>query len=106
MDNSELKTLYTNNLRALRESLKKSVQEMATDLNVSTSTLSSYMSGARTVSLEMATHLYKVYGINLIWFVTGKGDMFIGKEPINLKIEVKEALKELLASGEFKDNFK
>lgn len=87
MEEFDLKSLYTNNLRELRDALGKSVAEMSKELNVSASTLTSYMNGARTMSLEMATHLYKIYDINLAWFVTGQGEMFNPK-PENISSDI------------------
>ena len=97
METRELKTLYMCNLRAVKNALNKSVAKMAKEMNVSESTLTSYLKGERTTSLEMATHLYQTYNINLGWFCTGEGEMFITAQPsAQDKTELAKVIKETM----------
>jgi transcriptional regulator with XRE-family HTH domain len=83
VETQDLKTLYMTNLKAVKDSLEKSVAKMATDLNMSARTINSYVTGERTVSLEFLTQICKIYNINANWFCTGEGSMFNKpKEPI------------------------
>jgi len=77
MDNSSFKDLYMNNLKHLKKVLNKSVSEIAKDTGISASTLTSYINGERTASLDAAARLYLAYNINLGWFCTGRGAVFV-----------------------------
>lgn len=77
MNNESLKDIYRKNLKHLKEVLNKSVSEMAKDTGISASTLNSYFNGERTASLDAAAKLYLAYNINLAWFCTGIGSMFL-----------------------------
>ena len=95
MNNNDLKILYMNNLLAIKTALNKTVSQMAKEMHVSANTLTSYINGERTTSLEMVTHLYQTYNINLSWFVTGDGEMFNKNEP-QLKTLKEEICNEML----------
>lgn len=91
METKDLKTLYMANLKAAKEKLGKSVSKMALDMNMSSSTINSYLQGERTVSLEFVTRLYENYGINANWFCTGKGNMF-NSAPENVSSSTKDEI--------------
>ena len=76
MDKKELKNLYKDNLNLIKQDLKKTLADIAKDMGISQNTISAYIRGERTVSLEFATQLCKTYGINLNWFATGEGEMY------------------------------
>ena len=76
MDKKELKNLYNNNLILIKQDLKKTLADMALDLDIPQNTISAYIRGERTISLEFATQLCKTYGINLNWFAAGEGEMY------------------------------
>lgn len=76
VENSNLKTLYLTNLKAVKTELKKSVAKMAQELKMSARTVNSYVVGERTASLEFVTQLCKIYNVNANWFCTGEGNMF------------------------------
>ena len=93
METTDLKTLYMSNLKAVKDSLDKSVAKMASDMNMSASTINSYIQGERTVSLEILTRLYKTYNVNANWFCTGEGAMF---NTLNPDVELMNRFEELI----------
>lgn len=50
--------------------------------------------------------LYYNQGIDLNWVVTREGEKYRKKELAGLKDEIKQAVREMIASGELKDEFK
>ena len=92
METQELKTVYMNNLKALKDTLRMTIPEMAEKMQVSKNTLASYIRGDRVTSLEIATQLYTSFNVNLNWFCTGKGEMF-NTAPSNTSINQDEILK-------------
>lgn len=101
METQDLKTLYMNNLRAIKDSLKKSVAKMAEDLNMSQRTVNSYVVGERTVSLEFLTQICKIYNVNANWFCTGEGTMFNEPKEDTKEEEMKKWFNEMVRE-EFK----
>ena len=71
--------MYVKRIKELRESLGLSVPKLAERINIKARTIVSYEAG-RIPSLEFAAQLYKVYNVNLNWFVSGKGEMFNGQD--------------------------
>ena len=76
-----MNNLYGENLKIIRKHLNKNIDELAKMLNIPARTLGGYERGERTPSIEIATRLSKL-SINLNWFCTGNGEMFIQKESI------------------------
>ena len=71
--------MYNERLKQFRKSIGLSVPKLAERINIPARTIVSYESG-RDPSIEMLAQLCKVYNVNLNWFVTGEGEMFI-KQP-------------------------
>ncbi len=69
--------MYTENLKSIRKELGLSVAKLADRLEMSASTLTGYERGERTPSINLFTQLCLKLGINLNWFISGKGTMFI-----------------------------
>ena len=108
METTDLKTLYMSNLKAVKDSLDKSVAKMASDINMPARTITSYVTGERTVSLEFVTHICKKYNVNANWFCTGEGEMFNNPPEIgastdyskeNLRHIIMEVLKDAQNKG-------
>lgn len=98
--------MYAERLKKLRETLKLSVNELAEAISLPARTIGGYERNERTASIELVTQLCKNLNVNANWFVTGEGEMFNTKEPAGLKDEIKQAVREMIASGELKDEFK
>lgn len=73
--------MYSENLKKLRKELGLSVEKLSERLNVPSSTIWGYEAGKRTPSIEFPIQLYRKFNININWFLTGDGDMFIQKVP-------------------------
>lgn len=71
--------MYTENLKSIRKELDLSVAKFADKLEMSASTLTGYERGERTPSIKLFTQLSIKLGVNLNWFVSGKGPMFINQ---------------------------
>jgi transcriptional regulator with XRE-family HTH domain len=72
--------MYSENLKKIRLELKISAQKLADSLNVSRGSIVQYETGKRKPSYEFMEALHKVYNVNLNWFVSGQGEMFIGQD--------------------------
>ena len=100
--------MYRENLKKIRFELKLSAQKLADDLGIHKMTVSNYENGKREPTYEVMEKLHSLYNVNLNWFVSGQGEMFLGqhKQPDNFKSDVKQAIIELLREGELhKDDF-
>lgn len=72
--------MYGDNLKKLRYELRLSAQKFADSLNVSRGSIVQYETGKRKPSYEFMESLHKVYNVNLNWFVSGQGEMFIWQD--------------------------
>lgn len=72
--------MYSENLKKIRLELKISAQKFADSLNVSRGSIVQYETGKRKPSYEFIEALHNVYNVNLNWFVSGQGEMFIGQD--------------------------
>ena len=72
--------MYSANLKKLRTELNLSAQKLADKLEVSQSSIAQYELGKREPNYNFLSQLYLKMGINLNWFVSGKGEMFIGQD--------------------------
>ena len=70
--------MYVKRIKEIREALGLSVPKLAERINIKSRTIVSYEAG-RVPSLEFLAQLHKVYNVNLNWFVSGQGEMFIGQ---------------------------
>jgi transcriptional regulator with XRE-family HTH domain len=71
--------MYVKRIKEIREVLGLSVPKLAERINIKARTIVSYESG-RDPSVEFLAQLHKVYNVNLNWFVSGQGEMFIGTQ--------------------------
>ena len=71
--------MYSDNLRKIRKELDISAQKMADKLGVSQGSIAQYESGKREPNYNFISRLNEIYNVNLNWFVSGQGEMFIGQ---------------------------
>ena len=95
--------MYAENLKNIRKSLRLSVAKFAELLEMSASTLTGYERSERTPSWQLFAQLYKKANVNLNWFVSGEGEMFLSSQNFaseyesvknDILDEVKKMLKE------------
>lgn len=72
--------MYAENLKKIRKSLRLSVAKFAELLEMSASTLTGYERSERTPSWQLFAQLYKKANVNLNWFVSGEGEMFLSSQ--------------------------
>ncbi|MBE7713723.1 MAG: helix-turn-helix transcriptional regulator [Cyanobacteria bacterium SIG26] len=71
--------MFGKNLKKLRKNLSVTQDEMAVLLNMSSRTYASYEREENNPPYSMLRVLYSDHNVNLNWFVTGDGEMFIDK---------------------------
>lgn len=93
--------MYRENLKKLRFELKISAQKLADDLGIHKMTISNYENGKREPTYEVLEKLHNLYNVNLNWFVSGQGEMFIGtqKQPLE---DIKQLVSDLV-DAKFKE---
>lgn len=69
--------MWNKRLKLVRKTLKMTVEDFATELNISKHTLGAYERGEITPSIKFASSLCELLKININWFLTGQGEMFI-----------------------------
>lgn len=62
-------------LKAIKKALKLSQKEMAERLGIATSTYQYYERGERDIPARVLESI-TTYGVNPVWLLTGRGDMF------------------------------
>ncbi len=90
--------MYSTNLKQLRKELNLSAQKLADKLGVSQSSIAQYELGNREPNYNFLLQLYLKMGINLNWFVSGQGEMFITdkKAPQSFEAQVETIFNKLL----------
>lgn len=91
--------MYVKRIKEIREALGLSVPKLAERINIKSRTIVSYEAG-RVPSLEFLAQLHKVYKVNLNWFVSGEGEMFMQDKvtaPALTEQRIKELFNELMA---------
>jgi transcriptional regulator with XRE-family HTH domain len=72
---------------------------MADKLGVSQGSIAQYESGKREPNYNFISRLNEVYNVNLNWFVSGQGEMFIGQDKTSTSdadAHIREVVKEYL----------
>lgn len=75
--------MYSKNIKLLRKELRYSIEEMANILEMPPRTLGGYERGERVPSADFVAQLCKKLNVNANWFLTSKGEMFNGQNPIS-----------------------
>lgn len=68
--------IFRENLRQLVDSSGKSLQELATELNMSAPTLSRYLTGNRTPDLPYVVKISEYFNISIDWLLGLNGEKF------------------------------
>ena len=87
--------MYAEKIKELRKKLGLSVPKLAERIGIPARTIVSYESG-RTPSLDFVAQLCNIFDIDANWFVSGKGEMFIKKQPVDLKEQIRQTVEEML----------
>lgn len=87
--------MYSENLKKLRAELDWSVDKLSKKIDIPSSTLWGYEGGKRVPSIELCIKLYKILKVNINWFLTGEGEMFVTekKDFAGVEFEVEDARK-------------
>lgn len=56
---------------------------MAEKIGIPASTLWGYEGKKRVPSIELSIQLYNILNVNLNWFISGDGEMFVSKDNID-----------------------
>lgn len=87
--------MYSENLRKIRKELDISAQKMADKLGVSQGSIAQYEAGKREPNYNFISRLNEVFNVNLNWFVSGQGEMFIGQDKATAPALTEQRIKEL-----------
>ena len=71
--------------RLFRESIDKAQHEIATELNISQSTIANIERGKAFPNINYLHYFYTGYYLNVNWLLTGQGKMLYKGDPINEK---------------------
>jgi len=94
-------------LQNVRKKLQLSQEDISTQIGISYRAYSSYEREDRKPSIDFLELLVTKFNINLNFLIAGVGEMFIKKEPAGFREEIKQAFRDMIASGELsKDDFK
>ena len=91
--------MYADNLKKLRYELRMSAQQLADKLGVSQGSISQYEAGKREPNYRFISQLNAILNVNLNWFVSGQGEMFIGQNKTGTSdadAHIREVVKEYL----------
>lgn len=69
-------TIFREHLRQLVDSRGKTIQDLAADLNMSTPTLSRYLTGNRTPDLPYVVKISEYFNISIDWLLGLNGEKF------------------------------
>lgn len=94
-------------LKKIREELRLKQDAFVAPFGFSRNFLSSVEQDKSKLNNEHLCKLLITYNVNINWLLAEIGDMFIKKQPDNLKDEIKQAVREMIENKElFKDDFK
>lgn len=88
--------MYSENLKKIRFELKMSARELADKMNVSTGSIQNYEAAKREPNYNFMVQLCNIFNVNLNWFVTGQGEMFIKKQPADLEEQIRQTVERML----------
>lgn len=69
--------MYSSNLKRIRESKNLSIAKLSEIIGIPARTLTAYERSERTPSIELVSQLCKKMSVNINWFLTGNGEMYI-----------------------------
>ena len=88
--------MYSKKIKKIRETLGLSIVKMADRLGIPSRTLGGYERGERTPSIELLSQLYKVFNININWFVSGEGEMVNAPQFEEIEDKINQQVESLL----------
>lgn len=83
-------------LKKLRKALRLTQADFAQQLNIATSTVTSYETGSRQMPNRTIIDICEKFNVNELWLRTGEGDMF---RAISRDKELADFFGELLSDG-------
>ncbi len=91
--------MYLQNLKKIRQKLGLSMAKFAQKLEIPAPTLTCYERGERTPSANLFLQLHDKINVNLNWFISGKGDMFLDQDNYQtikdkIMVDVRQLLKD------------
>ena len=75
---------YSENLKKLREALGLSAQKLADKLGVSQGSIAQYEAAKREPNFNFLLQLNIKLNVNINWFLTGEGLMFVKKSALDI----------------------
>ena len=94
-------------LKKIRQNLNLSQEDFGKIFEIQKQMVSSLENNKIKLNNEKLEKLLITYNVNINWLLAEIGDMFIKKQPDNLKEEIKQAVREMIQNNElFKDEFK
>lgn len=88
--------MYDERIKKIRITLGLSTIKMAEKLGIPSRTLGGYERGERTPSIELLAQLYKVFNININWFVSGEGEMINPPKYDDIEDKINQQVESLL----------
>lgn len=88
--------MYSENLKRVRTELRYTLDAMAEMLGVKTRTYVSWERENKMPPLELGTFLNQKLNVNLNWFCTGIGDMFLTEGQKTTREEIIAIVEEML----------
>lgn len=96
MEQNELKTIYSNNIKAIKKELRRTTKELSDKLGVSKRALDSYEQGLCIPTGQLITAMHQKLNVNLNWFCTGVGEMFVNNQTPEDKEKIRGIFNDLL----------
>ena len=95
---------YGQKLKEIRKFLRFSQEEMAQKLCLAPRAYAAYERNENKPPLSMLDMLHLNFDVNLNWFISERGNMFLPKThnsiPPSLRDEIKKAVLEMVKTGE------
>lgn len=91
-------------IKKIRQNLNLSQEDFGKLFEIQKQMVSSLENNKIKLNNEKLEKLLLTYNVNINWLLAEIGDMFIQKQPANLKDEIKQAVKEMIANKELSEN--
>lgn len=91
-------------IKKIRQNLNLSQEDFGKLFEIQKQMVSSLENNKIKLNNEKLEKLLLTYNVNINWLLAEIGEMFIKKQPANLKEEIKQAVKEMIANKELSEN--
>lgn len=91
-------------IKKIREFLRLNQESFVAPFGFSRNFISDIERDKTKLNNEHLCKLLLTYNVNINWLLAEIGEMFIQKQPANLKNEIKQAVKEMIANKELSEN--